>query len=162
MSRKRTHDESKIICMCKWCGRASQNPVGCPLGYTADCMWLMGFCTWECADAYSLMGGNTYYTHRHALIEAAASRQVNPAPRWELLLVQGEKRMYNDFIDQVRTTLSVEDRELAIQQDQQSFGHQSGEDISVKRAHVTFIPSTPEHTLVRHESGSAHVWSHVD
>ena len=115
-------------------------PVGCPLGYTADCVWVVEFCTWECADAYSEKGGNTYYAHRHALLEAAAGRRVHPALPWELLLVQGGVMTHDIFIAQVRTTLSVEERELACQQDRKSFGYQSGEDISVKRAHVTFIP----------------------
>ena len=152
MSRKRTFLELETVC--KWCKRASRKPVGCPLGYTADCVWVMEFCTWECADAYSQMGGGTYYAHRHALLEAAAGRRVHPAPWWELLLTM----THDSFIAQVRTTLSAKELELACQQDQQSFGYQSGEEISVKRAHVTlaFIASTPGQTLAHHDPGSAH------
>ena len=119
MSRKRTRHE--IMTTCQWCERNTHNPVGCPAEPEEPCNWLMEFCSWECAAAFSYSSGPLYAKGRHNLLERRAGRTVIPAPWHMLLNVHGGKLTHEEFLASTRILLTADEQELAIAQDAQSF-----------------------------------------
>ncbi len=120
MSRKRTWDD--IMIACEWCNRSTRNPVGCPVSPEEPCRWILNFCSWECAAAYSYSAGSRFAQERHNLLEQHAGRTVMRAPWYMLLDVHGGKLTHEEFLASTRIRLTPDEQALAMEQDAQSFG----------------------------------------
>ena len=112
MATKRAREPPDPV-PCAWCKRIAHEPVGCPAGGE---QWMMEFCTYECADAYSQCQGQVYYRIRHELLEHRAGRRVSPAP-W----LQGASAVECERgIAQSREQLSAVEMQLAKEQDMET------------------------------------------